>query len=263
MSTFFIGGSQGAGVAALQALLSVDTGCQVLPDTAYFRSLIEAYRAGKQELEQAIRPCFGTSMAFRRFNAELMRRFLASCASRQPETHHQLIKDPALTRHFPELFELLPDARFILVVRDPRDLVAGLLEPDESLRAAGVTHIFQRRRLMPLCRQLRGEYQPALRCELSGFRQRLSVVRYEDLVRKPELVQSRLKSFTGLPLELPPRRSPAAGRGAAMASAAGGGPSPAAPARDGVGRYRQVLSRREASAVAVEMHDFFITFGYA
>ena len=262
MSTFFIGGSQRSGSAILQELLCRDPTCHSLADAGYLRMLLEAYRGGKREFDGGSRACFGSALAYRRFNAETVRRFLDTCASRRPNQRHLLFSDPGLTAHFPEIYELIPDARFILIVRDPRDLIAGLIEPDETLSDAGVSHIFQRRRIRPLCQYVRSYYQPTLRCELYGFRQRLSVLRYEDLVRKPQAILAQLKAFTGLELDPPPDSRPQAAP-ASLAMASGGGRVLETGSADTVGRYRHVLSRREASAIAVELHEFFVTFGYA
>lgn len=258
MSTFFIGGSQGAGTAVVQDLLCRESGCRTLPDTGYFRMLMETYQAGKLDFERATRRCFGSTIGYRRFNADIARRFLDTCAARNAQPRHLLLTDSRLTVYFPEIFELLPDAHFILVVRDPRDLIAGLLEPQPALQQAGVSHIFQRRHMRQLCQYVRGFYQPVLRCQLSGFRQRLCVFRYEDLVRKPQTIKTQLQASTGLRLDPAPGGEPPA---AASLAVAGGG------SVDGgdhaIGHFSRVLSRREASAIATEMHDFFVTFGYA
>ena len=88
-----------------------------------------------------------------------------------------------------------PNAKFIVIMRDPRAVVASM----HKLAAKDVT---QRAHTLSYARHWRkfvGFYDHYLRSD--EFRGRLLVIRYEDLVASPQSVAGRLCEFLGIDLE--------------------------------------------------------------
>jgi hypothetical protein len=87
------------------------------------------------------------------------------------------IKDPLLTPHFHHLAEMLPEARFLVATRDPRDAVLSRLDVARRLAGAPPTS----EDIEEACSQYNFCYEGIL-SHLSSFDERLMFVRYEQLV---------------------------------------------------------------------------------
>lgn len=177
-------------------------------------------------------------------------------------------KTPAHLRHMEALAALLPEARFIHIVRDGRDVAASLREqpfaPGDGSVAAAATHW---RDELLAARAVAGR--------LPHYRE----VSYERLVREPEATLRELCDFAGLPFdpallraheraaqrfeELPERRPGAAGvatraeRAARHARTA----EPPDPAR--IGRWRETLDTAEVATVERIAGELLAELGYA
>jgi hypothetical protein len=96
-------------------------------------------------------------------------------------------KMPGYVLHLPSLAELFPEARFIHIIRDGRDVALSLVDLWFAERGVGQAAMFWKRRV---------------EAGRSGGRRlgpsRYQEVRYEDLVEHPEETVPRLCEFAGL-----------------------------------------------------------------
>jgi hypothetical protein len=205
MATIFVGGSQRSGTTLVQTILCRSGGANPMAgEVKYLRQLVQAYAFGKRQFGSETRDYFTDPEDLRRFHGSLMEGFLAH-ARRHFGSEHLVLKEPHLTMVFPELSELLPQARFVCVVRDPRDVIASMIEVGQKLRDSGIrdepmADIFARRNMRELCRHYLSFYVPALRSASAGFMERSLFLRYEDLAGAPEKALETLTRFTGLDL---------------------------------------------------------------
>lgn len=106
-------------------------------------------------------------------------------------------KTPGNALVFGQISELLPRARFIFVIRDPRAIVSSMMRIGDRARAKGVSlgvHMESpRAALKEVKNLLRSGFSHA--SERPG---RCCVVKYEDLTTDPETVTRRLCDFLGL-----------------------------------------------------------------
>ncbi len=239
----------------------------MLRDATYLRGLVTLYEAAVEDLANDTGYYFDDVGDLQSFHAGLVKTFLERQLSRFPGAEHLVLKDPPLTRLFPQLFELVPTARFVLIVRDPRDAIASMITVGEKMKAAGQRHLFQDRNPLQLSEYLKGHYRPCFHSPDAAFRKRTLLVKYEDVVHRPELVMSRLSAFTGLAFEFDPASPPDTGAvdyskveekhrcwhtdrfGKAVDASS-------------VGRYQKILTSGEAEEIARRCHDFMERFGY-
>ena len=202
---FFVGGGARTGTTLMQILLSqAETTNDMAPEAHYLRCLISAYRLAKNSLTHQIPQFFDDAEDFRTFNAGIVERFVTRTRRRFSGARHLVLKDPEMTKSFPELFELMPSARFVCMVRDPRDVAASLLRVGEKMLAKGrndfVAAATRARDIGRLCRYFKGFYAPLWEERDERFWERTLFVRYEDLVSNPEGVLEDVRDFTGLDL---------------------------------------------------------------
>ncbi|QXD16009.1 sulfotransferase [Rhodocaloribacter litoris] len=204
----FVGGAARSGTTLMETLLcQAPTSNPKLPEAHYLRCLMAAYRLAKGSIQHQVPQFFDSEEDFRRYNAGLVKQFIERTRARVGGSAHLVLKDPKMTKTFPEVYELLPSARFICMVRDPRDVVASLLKVGEKMLAQGrndfVAQATRGRDLVALCRYLMAFYAPLWTVQEERFWDRMLFVRYEDLVQNPEGILDEVQEFTGLELKLP------------------------------------------------------------
>lgn len=181
-----------------------------------------------------------------------------------------LEKTPSNVNHVERILRVAPAARFVEVVRDPRDVVASKKTRRRNAVEGERYKPDQRRR-----KRLANAYDPALdalgwksairagRMAARRHEGRVHRVRYEDLVERPEERTRELCAF--LDLEFDPAmldvgyRNTAAWRGRKQAGAGRRG----GISGDSVGRWRQVLEGPETALCQWMAGRDAVSAGYA
>lgn len=273
MSVVFVGGCQRTGTSMLHTLLCQDDSVNPpINEAKYLQTLVLAYHIGLADFEAKTRDYFGDRDAFRRFHGGVVGQFLERVRSRFPGRDHLCLKEPHLTMLFPDVATLVPEARFVCIVRDPRDVIASMIRVGERLHATGVDdamgRVFLSRDIESMVAYLHSFYAPSAGCTLPGFRERCAFLRYEDLVRDPAGMLTCLRDFTGLSLAgIDPAADPVGAR-----------PDPStdvpyerawvtplfgrAVNDSRIGGFRAVLSADEEARVQKGTAAFRATFGY-
>lgn len=192
----FIGGAGRSGTTLLRVMLdahpSLAGGPEFKTTTDLARlyatmrkdeGILGAYRLGDGALERV----------FRQFLSGLFAPFLAAHGARRlvEKTPHNIL-------YLPELASICPDARFLHVVRDGRDVASSLVTMDwrgsDGRKVSYVTDIDHAFRYWTavVAKGITDAQSPALR-------ERVWTVRYEDLVREPESTLRAVLSFLGEP----------------------------------------------------------------
>ena len=205
------------------------------------------------------------------FTKAIVDDLLARTARQLGTPKHLVLKNPELAYYLPHAAQLLPKARFVVSVRDPKDAIASMIGVGEKHRQRGVTSFLAGagRDLDRLCASYRQFYAPLLQMlqrDEHGFRNRVCLVAYESLVSETEQTLERLSRFSGMPLTLAEdgpehvwRSNVDRGtdelfshpRWSAYVTDLSGGPISQAS----VGRYSDVLSKSEAARVDLVCED--------
>ncbi len=206
-SCLFVGGGARTGTTLMQILLcQAEVTSPMAPEAHFLRSFLSAYRMARGGAAHQIPQFFDDAEAFRRFHAGILERYLQHVHTRFPGASCLVLKDPEMTRAFPELFELSPESRFICMIRDPRDVIVSLINVGKKMQAQGrrdlLAQAAQARDMDHLCRYFKAFYDPILQMRQPAFWAQTLFVRYEDLVRHPDTVVRDVARFTGLTLPL-------------------------------------------------------------
>lgn len=205
MAFVFVGGSQRSGTSLLAASLCAGEETNMyMGESSGFRTLIQTYASMVQRFDDETVFHFGSRNALDEYYSATVRLFLSHTLTAHTPATSLVMKEPHLTMHFPYLHHLVPNSRFVMIKRDPRDIVVSMLKVGEKLAAKGQKHPYNTQGVGRLAETAAQFYRPVLASSAKnpGFRQKLFWVDYQELVTSTETVIDELREFTGLKLEL-------------------------------------------------------------
>ncbi|MBW2194993.1 MAG: sulfotransferase, partial [Deltaproteobacteria bacterium] len=110
----------------LQTVLCSSPACNpMIGEAIFLRSIVENYSRSLGMFEQHSKYYFSDKEDLRSFCEKYLRDFINKTADRYNNPKHIVLKHPQLTPSFPQLHQLVTDAKFLIIVRDPRDTVAS------------------------------------------------------------------------------------------------------------------------------------------
>jgi hypothetical protein len=192
-----------SGTTLVQRLLCAAPGVNpVIAECQHVTKLLAAHKQGERRFDLFLSDYFSSRDAFDAFGRETLRRFLGALAARYPKASKLVLKNPDLAYHFSLAARLLPEARFILVVRDPRDIIASIVRVAERQRAAGLASFLVEigRDMERLSDFVLGYYADSYD-NVQLLQGRLYVVRYESIAQGDPAVLQALGRFSGLTLD--------------------------------------------------------------
>lgn len=205
MTYFFVGGAARSGTTLLNSILCHDpTTNPFIAEANYLANILSVYRSGRNLWDFEGESYFDDFEDYSQFSRRWVLEFLEKTRKRYTPAQHLVLKAPELTKYFPELCAWVDDAKFLILLRDPRDAIASLIEVGKTLKKTGINPALVKMLESSDAAQL-GEfynayYQPCHHCNLEGFWSRVRYVQYEGLVRYPDAALQQLEAFTGLSL---------------------------------------------------------------
>lgn len=200
MKYIFAGGAQRSGTTLLHSILcSTQATPPPVAEDGTVRYLAMAYEDTLRRFDRHASFFFEDRDKAKRFYRQMTLGYLRQIGTRWPQASHLVLKQPQLTPRFPTLATLLPRARFVIVVRDPRDIIASTVEvarreaEEQESEAAPLG-------MRAMAMRALSYYQRPLQAFGPKNSDRVLWVRYEDMVRDPEGTARRLGDFTGIDL---------------------------------------------------------------
>jgi hypothetical protein len=205
-SPFFIVGSGRSGSTLLRVMLSCHSRLNIPPETWFLIPLVRQFRTdrplGADDIERAVSTITGAwswpdmkldTLEFQRRVGQLTEPYLRDLVEVVYRCHLEAEgkvrwgdKTPAYIEIVPELLSMYPQAQFIHVIRDGRDVA-------KSTQATG----WRGRWLHDNTRTWTEALEHHARWAQMGFRERILAIRYEDLVLTTEVTLRNVCRFLG------------------------------------------------------------------
>ena len=191
--------------------------------------------------------------------ARLMAAFQATAGHPVAQTRWGVFKETSIEIYAAEIMGWFPDARFIHLLRDPRDNFAALAGGvDKHYSRLGEDH---NRTLASLLNRARIGLQMARSNRARYGEERYHLVRFEDLATAPEPTMRGIAAFLGIDFD-PCLLKPTVLGAAAGGNAFDGVASFDVSARN-VDRWRDRITPQDAQVIEFHLADEMNAFGYA
>lgn len=191
--------------------------------------------------------------------ARLMAAFETVTGPAAAATRFGVFKETSIEIYAAEMLTWFPDARFIHLVRDPRDNFAAL--------AAGVEGYYSRmgedhnRTLASLLNRVRTGFRMARINQEQFGEDRYLVLRFEDLAAEPKAAMMKVAGFLGIDV-VPSLLTPTT-LGRASGGNAFDGVATFDVSKRNVERWRERISDEDAQVIEFHLADEMKTFDYA
>lgn len=273
MTTFFVGGSMRSGTSLLTSILCSDPSTNpLINEVQYLTRMVQSYRWGKRYFNAYLSDTFETQDDFRQFSQDCIGNYLNRTQERFSPCTHLVLNNPEMTPLFPEVDELVDDARFLVIIRDPRDTIASMNEVAKKLRKAGQgTNLTNMQNDMKqLSSHYKSYFDRLLSKDFTNLRKEIMFLKYENLVLNVSGTVEKIAQFTTLPLtEFDPdadwlRSSRAYEQQnadpffAPWRTELRGKPI----SSQGIGRFRERLTHDQVAMIEHECADLLRRFGY-
>jgi len=191
-----IGGAPRSGTTLLQNMLDCHSEILGGPEFLHLPDIIELRKKLRTSLDRNWINLICSYEDVDQRIREMIEGFLISFANKE-NIHLLCEKTPESVLVFSELAEVLPDARFIHVVRDPRATIASLLEVGKKAARKGKTPPIQTRNIDVAIKCVKQCLEKGLDA-VEKMPDRLLTIRYEDLTSEPEAVTKKICHFLDL-----------------------------------------------------------------
>ena len=172
----FVGGGWRSGTTVLQALVCTSPRTNdYLNECSYFMYLMDAYTRGVKMFDWHNRFYFRDKAHMMEVHGAILRGEVQRTWEWLNRPQILALRSPPMTGDFPELAQMIPETKFVVSVRDPRDVVASRV--DVLRKEKGEVNVERAVRMQ--CENYSSQYKHLLEGNLGD---RLCVIRYEDMV---------------------------------------------------------------------------------
>jgi len=125
MNPLFVGGYARTGTTMMQGIICSDRKAfPVTRESTYLSRLLAVYKDEKDIWSYHTHDYFDSKKHFREYHRRIIVDYMDHIRSRWG-AGMIVQKQPVMTAYFPEILELIPASRFLVMVRDPRDAIAS------------------------------------------------------------------------------------------------------------------------------------------
>ncbi|MCJ2042495.1 sulfotransferase [Methylobacterium sp. J-059] len=131
----FVGGAPRTGTTILHALICTSPNTNnYVAECGYLTNMLMPYFLGLEGWEIHTKHFFGSHEEFFRYHAAIVSDVVSKIHDQLGRPARLKLKDPIMTRFFHHVAQMLPQARFVVIFRDPRDTIISRLNVTRRLQ---------------------------------------------------------------------------------------------------------------------------------
>ena len=194
----FVGGAMRSGTTIThRALCQAKNSNPYISESWFLHDLFHLYAWNLSRYEIRMQDQFGDRSNFANLIKHNLKYYLDTVSSKYADPEVLILKHPELTQHFLTIREMTPNSKFLVIVRDPRDVISSIKTVNARHKKGEVeTPISRLRTLNNYCSYYARYYKKIFE-QKSTFKDDLMFVRYEDVVSQPATTFAQISSFCG------------------------------------------------------------------
>lgn len=197
-NVLLIGGAMRSGTTVIhRALCTAENSNPYISESWYLSDIMRLYRWNLMRYDVRHADQFGNVKNFRELIWLNIRQYLSLVSVKYNDPELLVIKHPELTYHFSELSRVFQNFKFIVIVRDPRDVIASIIKVAERhTENKIISPQTQLTDIKQHCDHYISYYADVLN-NLGKFNNRLIFVKYENFMNEPDNELQRISQFSG------------------------------------------------------------------
>ncbi len=197
-TVLMVGGAMRSGTTVIhRALCTASNSNPYLSESWFLQDLFNLFQWNMQRFEVRHKDQFGTPQEFARLVKLNLDYYIDMVSARYGNPEVLILKHPELTRHFMTMHQLAPAMKFLVIVRDPRDVIASIIRVNARHRETGTWSPHGALKNMQEFCEYYSTYYDGVFARRADFGQNLMFVRYEDVVSSPVQTFAHISQFSG------------------------------------------------------------------
>jgi len=194
----FVGGAMRSGTTVIhRALCAARNSNPYISESWYLSDLFEMYAWNLTRFDVRNKDQFGNTSKLAEIIYYNLQYYLDMVSEKYDRPEILILKHPELTRRFLDMRKLAPQAKFLVIVRDPRDVIASIKEVNVKHNADNIASPHSHFKTMSEYCGFYASYYQTVLGQRQAFGNDLMFVRYEDIVTDPKKSFERISKFSG------------------------------------------------------------------
>jgi hypothetical protein len=178
----------------------------LIAECQYLNAQLELYGNWATRFDPFLQDYFSNTVQFAEFTKHIVDEILSAARRNLGVEGTLVLKSPTMTKFFPLLAKFIPNAKFVVSLRDPKDTISSVLDVIARQQAQNQNHslMLLGRDMAKHCQHFMSYYVDVVQaCQVNeaGLAQRVLYSRYEELVQNTDETIAKLSEFCGVRLD--------------------------------------------------------------
>lgn len=198
----FLGGAMRSGTTVIhRALCTSENSNPYISESWFLYDLMRLFKWNLSRYDVRNKDQFGDRNNLKTLIFNNFRSYFSIVSAKYNDPQVLFFKHPELTEYFLDLSEEFQDMKFIIIVRDPRDVISSMIEVSKKHEKENLISPQSRlQSVTDFCNSYI-KYYKALK-DTQKFKGRLILVKYEDFMSNPQSSLERITNLTGAKFDL-------------------------------------------------------------